>query len=862
MPPPLHPRHLRPCQSPWSAHQLRRAYSSPRDKPAAARHDTPKSAGADNTTGKGSWWSAAVARFSGPRVKPAPTAPHEHAQPLAAQTPSAVRAGDAGDAGRTGHDHPPRQASAGSGKEQDAMQQQIQQLAEQVRTLQDALGGMAGRPPPLAQPASTLLAPAASQRLLEKNSKAAEVLRLAQARYHRHVQDLGKIAIELERHVPKVAGPLVASIEQHLVAVGQGAIHSRDTRLLSELRRYKGGRLVGLAESEVAPFTDALKHYRHSAATLANITNELERMASPAVAHIAAMARERLDVIAREAELEGDLRMRDLMTLTNAVPSDLEKSSPFPEITEELIDPVLSDSTHVLKSGAKDAEGALGAGENLENLHQHSEQNAAVRKIPLLPTHSKDVAPTPSQHGTPKSSQETPPLHLSMDPSPQRAATALFEPAPRRHEQTNDESIITSSKPPLGQIDKVDGQTPISSQNAPKSASERTLLDELFPEAAKTSPSRYAEKREQEVPKLGLPKSQVLLSRQLVDRPKTLKEQVVESFQARGEKITILQLEHCSTELTEADFRRLIPQGKHIESWNREGEFYKVIPGRDPLSLERLPFYFLLFRSPESAYAYQNNATRLHKLTALHQPRNIFSAIPAPKGFLEDGEDINAVTSSYLLKPFEHAISLRMVMQPYHPALRDLIERGGYNPIVPNVDEKKKRIYKVLMHIEGYEPSLSDLFKIFKSDAFFKGMTLSLRNESMSSLHRLRDLINLKTRLQPISTTNPRAYGHLEFNSATPPSLAGHTRLEFDDPNVAYLMKSGTEADDAEVAKEVNQIVMNRVYNRWIIDFDDEDQARRFAVIWHRRVLPNVTKGDKTWKDYEEVRMCNCEVLW
>jgi hypothetical protein len=55
---------------------------------------------------------------------------------------------------------------------------------------------------------------------------------------------------------------------------------------------------------------------------------------------------------------------------------------------------------------------------------------------------------------------------------------------------------------------------------------------------------------------------------------------------------------------------------------------------------------------------------------------------------------------------------------------------------------------------------------------------------------------------------------------------------------------------------------MNRVYNRWIIDFDDEDQARRFAVIWHRRVLPNVTKGDKTWKDYEEVRMCNCEVLW
>jgi hypothetical protein len=859
-----------------------------------------------------------VARISDLGFKSTPAA--SNAQSLGAKTPPAVRASDVVQAGEDnprerlvegevgmadGSEAPGNASQFGdmSVKEQEAMQQQIQRLAEQVKTLQDALEGTTGQPSPLVQPESTLSSSESlgkkglaqqqatrpylttstqfpgSQRILQTSPKAAEILKLAQARYRRSVQDLVKTAVELERNVPKAAMPLVASIEQQLVAVGQDAIHSQDMRILSELRRYKGGRLVELARGEVAPINDAMKQYRHSAAALANITNALERMVSPAVAHIAAMGRERLDVIAREAESEGDFRMRDLMTLTNAVPSDFEKRLPLSKTSKGLVETLPSGSTRVMKQGIKSTGGVLEEKENNEDLGRRSEKNAPVRRVQIntqttpvlafrkvlggeLPTHSQNTTPTPRHDTMPTPSQHISRPHDSIDSTRHREITIPLKPASRQQEQASNEATTTSLNPSSKQKYKVDGQPSIPSQNALKSADERTLLDELFPEATTASPSRYAEKREQEIPKLGLPKSQVLVSRQLVDRPKTLKEQVVESFQKRGEKITILQLEHCSTELTEADFRRLIPQGKHIESWNRDGEFYKVIPGRDPLSLERMPFYFLLFKSPESAHAYQNNATRLHKLTALHQPRNIFSAIPAPKGFLEDGEDINAATSSYLLKPTEHAISLRMVMQPYHPALRALIEQGGYNPIVPNVDEKKNRIYKILMHIEGYEPSPSDLFKIFKSDAYFKGMTLSLRNESISSVHRLRDLINLKTRLQPISTANPRAYGHWEFNSASPSSPPSNTRIEFDDPNIAYLMKSGTDGDDAEVAKEVNQIVMNRVYNRWIIDFDDEDQARRFAVTWHRRVLPSIGRGEKTWKDYEEVRMCNCELLW
>jgi hypothetical protein len=299
----------------------------------------------------------------------------------------------------------------------------------------------------------------------------------------------------------------------------------------------------------------------------------------------------------------------------------------------------------------------------------------------------------------------------------------------------------------------------------------------------------------------------------------------------------------------EIDFRRLIPKGEHMEVWRRLGAYYKVIPGRDPLSLERLPFYYVLFKSPESAHAYQKNAARLHKLAALHQPSSIFSAIPPPKGFLEDGEDINAVTTSYLLKPTEHALMLRTIMQPYHPALRTLIEQGGYKPIVPENGGEQNRIHKVLLYIEGYEPSISDLFKTLRQDAFNRGMPFALRNESSSSVHRLRDLIDLSIHTLPISSNNPWAYE------------GQNTRHQFQDPAIASLLKSGIP-EDASNAKEVNQMIMNRVYNRWILEFDDEDEARRFAISWHRRLLPDFAGTERTWKDYEEVRMCNTELLW
>jgi hypothetical protein len=342
---------------------------------------------------------------------------------------------------------------------------------------------------------------------------------------------------------------------------------------------------------------------------------------------------------------------------------------------------------------------------------------------------------------------------------------------------------------------------------------------------------------------------------------RTDREKAIDAFRAHGEQTTVLQLSNCSTALTEADFRRVSPRGLHIETWTRDGEFYKIIPGRDPLSLARLPFYYLLFHTPESALAYQKNASRLSKLTALHQASDSNSAVPLPKGFLEEGEDINAVISSFVLHPQGHALDLRTIMQPYQRALRALIGAGGYSPIVPNVDDKGKKIHRVLLHIDGYEPSHWDLWQILSRHAHARGLMWPFRNDS-AGLRKLRDCINLKTnsKLQAASQMNPWA-----ANSSNP-----QFDLNYEDAQISSFLglekeESGTEQQQQEdgEAKLMNQLVMNRVYNRWIVELEDEDAARRFAQLWHRVVLPFAKNGrDGAWKEVEEERWVEAEYLW
>lgn len=375
-----------------------------------------------------------------------------------------------------------------------------------------------------------------------------------------------------------------------------------------------------------------------------------------------------------------------------------------------------------------------------------------------------------------------------------------------------------------------------STPTASDEVSDQSLLDELFPEVSNVRPD--VPDQRPSYPKLELPASDTNPHIRLTPSDtRTDREKAIEAFQKSGEQTTVLQLSNCSTALTEADFRRLIPKGLHIESWSRDGEFYKIIPGRDPLSLERLPFYYLLFRTPASALAYQKNAARISKLTALHQPTGIYSAIPPPRGFLEDGEDIQALTSSFVLHPSNHVLDLRVVMQPYNPALRALISAGGYAPIEPSTTSSGQKISRVLLHIDGYEPSHWDLWQILLRHAHAHGIIWPFRADHSSALRRLRDFdLNARAKLQATSTANPRA---------------AH----------AWPQEEALRGEEQNPA-QMNQLLMNRVYNRWIVEFEDATSAKRFAIMWHRVVLPDAREGKGAWRETEERRWVSAEFLW
>ncbi|KAF1974836.1 hypothetical protein BU23DRAFT_598140 [Bimuria novae-zelandiae CBS 107.79] len=415
-----------------------------------------------------------------------------------------------------------------------------------------------------------------------------------------------------------------------------------------------------------------------------------------------------------------------------------------------------------------------------------------------------------------------------------------------------DTNKTSGSLPMRGSVSQaVNEPSPMPAAPARGEMSDQSLLDELFPEASNYIQPHYTKRNH--YPKLDPPSSTPLIRTYNPKEKLTKREKYIQAFQNSTDNLTALQLLHCSTELTEADFRRLVPKGQHIEGWALDGDFHQVIPGRDPLSLDRLPFYYLIFKNPDAALRYQSNTFRLHQLSKLHGPTSPMSAIPAPPGLLENGEDPNAAVSSYLLTPTSQDLHLNMVMQPYNPSLARLIEQGGYKPIVPNTTPTGKQIHKVLLYIEGYEPSPYDIYQLLMQDAAKRGLVWPFLHEHQS-IHRLRDIIDLKTRFLPVSSANPWAASRKETHRAS------------HDPYASFLGHDGTGDDDDDEgrdAKAMNQIIMNRVYNRWIIDFSEEEGARRFARVWHRKVLPmQHSVKHRTWRDLEEVRMCNAEYLW
>ena len=213
-----------------------------------------------------------------------------------------------------------------------------------------------------------------------------------------------------------------------------------------------------------------------------------------------------------------------------------------------------------------------------------------------------------------------------------------------------------------------------------------------------------------------------------------------------------------------------------------------MIPGRDPYTLQPLEHYFLLFPNPACARAYQDHAGSTHRMARTHTPTSITSPLPPTRGMLISGEDVHALLQDYALCPPSQTLSLRTLFSPYAHSIKRLLDHGGYDAIVHPHDKTAKA---VLFWVEGYQPSTHALRDVIARDGSDRGLSWGVA-DGEGSIEKLKI---------------PAA------NVEEPEDSSSMADLELRPRKHAGL-------------------------SRWILSFNDEAEARRFARCWHRRPYP------------------------
>ncbi|MCJ1414150.1 hypothetical protein MMC32_000475 [Xylographa parallela] len=336
---------------------------------------------------------------------------------------------------------------------------------------------------------------------------------------------------------------------------------------------------------------------------------------------------------------------------------------------------------------------------------------------------------------------------------------------------------------------------------------ELSLLEQLFPEEAKTQvkASEYGRKPQEELARLPPPEIDELYEslnddpdhKQLTSKLKT-REATINAF--RQENTTILLLSRVSTALCDADFRRIVPRGIHIEEWRGPGDILKVIPSRDMSNLSPTSNYYLLFSNPAYARAYQNHVIHLHQLAQTYTPTSLDFPMPPPPGVLDTkGQDVWALLQDFTISPPSVRMSLRVLIPPYHANLQRLLANEGYPQLV---QPENKTGRAVLFWVDGHQPSALSVRTMLSKDGRDRGLQWGpLRGHG---------------EIEVLHVQAEHSGGEIGGNDISDPG-DGHGPSEWRDTELKPKRHG---------------------HQRWIISFEDEAEARRFVRVWHRRPYP------------------------
>nr|POE94252.1 hypothetical protein CFP56_16492 [Quercus suber] len=324
---------------------------------------------------------------------------------------------------------------------------------------------------------------------------------------------------------------------------------------------------------------------------------------------------------------------------------------------------------------------------------------------------------------------------------------------------------------------------------------------------------------------------------------------------AEGERQTILLLRNASKNLTEDDFRRVVPQGQHIEGWSLEqSNFIKVVPGRDLATLEQQNFYYLLFANQMAAFSYQGHVSRLSSLALNYTPSSVTSPAPPPPGYqLSDGTDLYSALQSYSLTPPSQLISLRQLQAPLSPLLQSVLQHHGYPSYVNRPD---KLPHEVRLTLDGPQLHLSTIQFILHETALARSLGWSGGDERVPRI----------TKWQPQFA--PSATDKSRFGRAAAWGKRIQTEVTEEEKGEADLVRqhSAQSKADAFVTGPDEEKPKRRVPNSvYIVGFHTEAAAQSFIRYWHRR--PMVWEGKGAMAGIDEdggdlPAIADVELLW
>lgn len=428
------------------------------------------------------------------------------------------------------------------------------------------------------------------------------------------------------------------------------------------------------------------------------------------------------------------------------------------------------------------------------------------------------------------------------------------ERAPRKYSQRRERNIDNGGatgrdnvrRDDRGRGKSRDAQKERNSVEAVRDKEEPTtpsLAEQLFPEETK----RYAEaqRKLREVPRLPLDKLEVpkpihpLKPPPKPDGPMRswAAQRLENTMRAAGPGTSILVLRNATPNLTEEDFRRLVPQGKHIEGWTLEqGDIIKVIPGRNLQDLSPQNVYYLLFSSALSAFSYQGQVTRIHTLTSQHTPSSMTAPMPPPPGYMIEGLDVHAAIEAYALVPPGQKLEMRQLKPPLTPAMQLLVKHRGYPDIV---NRENKMPFEARLTLEGPQLALSAVRHEIMSDGKKRGLSWSGEDSNSIDISRWE---------------GERWISPMDDNSRlTRSQMAKWDEVDVSEPTMAAGHE--TNSNDSGISQQKRR-TPGVVY---IVGFRTERAAQSFVQYWHRRPI-----GSPKHHDIEGdiPPIANVDLLW